>query len=664
MQKFIVAACLFSSVLAYADPSLKLPANAFISKYEWDSFLSSKLCAEDLVILRDGTRLCGKMEKIPPISYSFGNLLFSPEEVAAMAITRQDNALKLQYITRDGQNYMGNLSRGAFVFNVHQPIPDDPSNYIKREIDPEEIHFALLRERDTLNTYSRGSISSIDLRNGDYLPAILQDEVIVLTDGWNELYLKPNEILELSFNGGLHGRILENGLPRQLNFMFVKQQFITVRIPKNGQSLKLPWDQIDFIEAHNGGFKSSSAHDLAFKDLIDEPKTPMPQTMPEAIGNNSGTLLDGASAAVTLEPAAFVGFDLLGMELLQDPTPMFNPEEEHSWQLEIAFEELESDTHEGECEVAMLDKELFQEIAEALVYEDVKRVDVDPAPFDVQPVPADQDVSKRPAHAEPSKTEPTADMDLPVHEMELEHFFAEIDLPVHEMELEHFFAEALADIEEEQDVAMVDAHQPQPTSELTAEEQEIIQMLFSDEPLEEKEEEQEKPNPREKMAFVAAEEMFIPITYRDQTMRGIILPTQGEPTLLIRAESFYIDPTPITNKEYAAFISATNHIAPLHWIEGDIPEGHDQKPVVNVSYNDAAAYAAWVGKRLPSEMEWTRALQAGAVHSESVYEWTSTASSANSKVIFLGTGFQPRNENWFDHTTGFRTAADGEREHQ
>ena len=45
------------------------------------------------------------------------------------------------------------------------------------------------------------------------------------------------------------------------------------------------------------------------------------------------------------------------------------------------------------------------------------------------------------------------------------------------------------------------------------------------------------------------------------------------------------------------------------WKDGAYPTGWDHKPVTWVSIEDARAYAAWAGKRLPHEWQWQYAAQ-------------------------------------------------------
>jgi len=76
------------------------------------------------------------------------------------------------------------------------------------------------------------------------------------------------------------------------------------------------------------------------------------------------------------------------------------------------------------------------------------------------------------------------------------------------------------------------------------------------------------------------------------------------PQHFVEVKPFYLDRTEVTNEQYKAFVDATGHPAPTHWPGGQPPPGETNFPVVNVSWDDAVAYAEWAGKRLPTEEEW------------------------------------------------------------
>ena len=87
---------------------------------------------------------------------------------------------------------------------------------------------------------------------------------------------------------------------------------------------------------------------------------------------------------------------------------------------------------------------------------------------------------------------------------------------------------------------------------------------------------------------------------------------------------FYVDVYPVTNRKYAEFLKDTGRAAPKYW---GLPQyvGPDQ-PVIGVTWSDAAAYAAWMGKQLPSEAQWEFAARG---RENRKYPWGNTDPDAN-----------------------------------
>jgi gamma-glutamyl hercynylcysteine S-oxide synthase len=86
-------------------------------------------------------------------------------------------------------------------------------------------------------------------------------------------------------------------------------------------------------------------------------------------------------------------------------------------------------------------------------------------------------------------------------------------------------------------------------------------------------------------------------------------------TVAVEMKRYFMDQYPVTNEQFQVFIhqtsynpkDTTNYLK--HWLNGSPAIGTGDLPVTCVNLDDARAYAKWVGKRLPTELEWQYAAQ-------------------------------------------------------
>jgi len=137
---------------------------------------------------------------------------------------------------------------------------------------------------------------------------------------------------------------------------------------------------------------------------------------------------------------------------------------------------------------------------------------------------------------------------------------------------------------------------------------------------------------RSEMALVPEGEVVIDpaVGFLEDDFEDEKSPSESAPAPHIaRVQALFMDRHAVTNRQYQEFVDgggyeemaiwdpqilpavldfvdSTGSLGPRYWKNGQYPPGEDDLPVVGVSWYEAAAYARWVGKRLPLDAEWVK----------------------------------------------------------
>jgi len=99
-----------------------------------------------------------------------------------------------------------------------------------------------------------------------------------------------------------------------------------------------------------------------------------------------------------------------------------------------------------------------------------------------------------------------------------------------------------------------------------------------------------------------------------------------------------MDTTEVTVGQFKKFLKSSgyNPVKPIDWAELYEHSPTDAHPMIYVSWDDATAYAKWVGKRLPAEAEWEFAARGGLV--DKAFPWGDYEAVARDYANYKGMG--------------------------
>lgn len=248
---------LIASAFLHAEREFTLD----LTEAEWEEIGNPKDLHDDVVVTKDGRIIFGKIRKLPPIIYSFGEVYFEREELSAISFGDDDYEGKMEYLTRNGQVFIGDVNYKGWVFLRKEVeckevfgVETTRVYYVPALFDSKNVRYVIMAQLGHNPKLTGEGIMSMVLKNGDRFPFVPETYHINLSDGNNDFQIVSSEISEVRVKGGLRGYMKGEAGDVELPFSFIKDRTFRIRLAKDSKRMKVPWEEIDTILGDKGIF--------------------------------------------------------------------------------------------------------------------------------------------------------------------------------------------------------------------------------------------------------------------------------------------------------------------------------------------------------------------------------------------------------------------------
>ncbi|MEC7839333.1 MAG: SUMF1/EgtB/PvdO family nonheme iron enzyme [Chlamydiota bacterium] len=553
----------------------------------------------DVVLTTDGMQLVGKLKSIPKLHFPFGDISFDGDDIYMMINHPESN--KMHYITMDGHNYIGTIPEKSLDIEA---------------LGHEKIDFstitAILPKQATTPAYDKKEkLFTITLDSGDKLTGIIVNESVNLSDGFEKTNIETEKISKFSKNEGIF--INKGRYVVKLFNSFVTDDHLDVVIPKSNTQLKFKWnniasvhkfdpltdeDTIDAIadalhpfysdsepgEFWVGAGKNRNTHKKNAVGIASEEICKADCSVSQDCSNNFiGVIRKKEAPVIARGETSSKPVKNTSSKVELEPKQLFASEQDFNIPAGVIFlEDLDysSSMIASADEVAGLD----------LAYEELEGIDFGESDSSSETteenVESEYTFISKNEHSVEKKEEFNLSKEM-LEEIQIACLEQDINLKPEQVvadvleSLEEIVAQSVnQEIEDDKVIAFNDS---------VSEKRQVGE--YSDDHFE-----NETP---------ADESLMVSVTSID-------------------VESpFSIAKELTTNKEYEEFAKATGYPTPKHWLEEGVGDDQINQPVMNVTLEDAKAFALWRGKRLPTQKELEAAHKLGVIRDDiAIEEWT------------------------------------------